>query len=140
MAALEAVPDERLGWSPGEASRTPLELAAHVALTVGHMLGNLQGATFAVPTMSEADIFHRDQERALPTTGEILEKFDENTAAYFAWLDGLVIDDLGKEVVMPFGMGVVPISTALSFMAKHIDWHHAQLQYLQTVYGDRNWI
>jgi hypothetical protein len=140
IAALKALPADRLNWSPSETARSPLALAAHVALSVGHMLGNLRGETFGAPTTTEADIFHRKQESAITSIEEALKLLETNARFYFAWLDGLTPDDLRNSVGMPFGIGPVEISEAISFMPKHIDWHHAQLQYLQTIYGDRTWI
>ena len=139
LGTLAAVPFDRVHWVPAATARSAIQLAAHTALSVGHMLGNLKGDTFAVPRMDQADGFHREQELALMTIEEINAVFEANTEAYFSWLDALEIDDLRKNVLLPFDLGSVTLPEAIGFMAKHIDWHHAQLQYLQTIYGDRNW-
>ena len=140
ISAINSMAEDRLAWSPSETARTPLAMVAHVALSIGHLHGNLRGETFSVPTMADADVYHLDQENAIGSISEALGLLEANTREYFAWLDGLTFEDLRKVVAMPFGMPSLEISAALPFMAKHIDWHHAQLQYLQTIYGDRTWI
>jgi len=140
MRAYDAFPQDRLEWAPSETARSALEIAAHIALAVGHMLGNLKGDTFSLTTMSEADEYFRDAEKRLKSSREVLALFERNSKRYFDWLDSLTYEDLQRKVALPFDLGEVDMPAAISFMPMHIDWHAAQLHYLQTIYGDRKWI
>ena len=64
---------------------------------------------------------------------------EKNADAFVAWLDALMPERLGDLVETPFGMGKVPISVGITFPALHTTWHQAQIEYVQTVYGDLDW-
>ena len=78
IRALDKTPPERLKWSPSDTARSPLEIAAHAALAVGSMLGNLTGDTFAIPTTAEADVFFREAEKALDSRDKVAECLEFN--------------------------------------------------------------
>jgi hypothetical protein len=140
MRVIERFPAERLTWSPSETARSALEIAAHVALAVGAMLGNLKGDTFSSPSTLEADVYFREAESRFTSLSDVISLLKRNTKSYFEWLDSLSFEDLGGKVTMPFGMGDVDTAEAISFMPMHVNWHTAQLHYLQTIYGDRVWV
>jgi hypothetical protein len=137
IRAIETTPEDRLRWSPSETARSPLEVAAHAAIAVGSMLGNLKGDTFAIPTTDEADLWFREEERQCETPSQVVELLERNSRDYFEWLDALSQEVLESDIALPFGMGRAPMPAAISFMPLHIHWHAAQIQYIQTIYGDR---
>ena len=139
LHALSNTPDERLDWSPSPMARSPLHLVAHAAESLGHIRGNLEGRTFAVPTTAEADRGFRENEARFATRESVLGALHEQSDALVAFLDGLDPDRLGEAVASPFGMGPAPMELAITFPALHTRWHHAQLDYLQTIYGDHEW-
>jgi len=137
--ALETTPDERINWSPSSTARTPIQLVAHVAWAVKSMLGNLTGDTYPVPTTQEANQQQREWEKQFSTRDEVLKLLDQNSSEYLAWLEDLTQEQLDSQVEMPFGMGAVPMEFAISFMPLHVHVHAAQLDYVQTIYGDQDW-
>ena len=139
VRALETTPDDRLNWSPSSTSRTPLQLAAHCALSVHHMLGNMDGRTYAVPETAEADRSHRRDETQFTTREQVLDLLEDNSAKYFAWLDGLTPEKLHGPMTLPFNFGTIPVSAGIPFMALHMMTHVAQIEYIQTIYGDHDW-
>lgn len=139
LRALSNTPDERLNWSPSPTARSPLHQVAHAAQSIANIHGFLDGRTFDVPTPEEADRGFREWEGAFTRRDEVVNLLETNAAAFVAWLDGLDPERCGSLVTTPFGMGSVPIEIAISFPALHTRWHHAQLDYIQTVYGDVDW-
>lgn len=137
--SLETTCDERLNWSPSVTSRTPLAVFAHAADSVKHIHGTLDGRTFPVPTTAEAERGFREFERAFTTREQVLSLLEENGAAYLAWLDTLTSERLASHVTMPYNLGKVPMTIALTFVGMHTRWHAAQIDYIQTVYGDHDW-
>lgn len=139
VKTLETTPDDRLNWSPSPTSRTPIQIAAHGAAAVGNMLGNMDGRTFAVPTTAEADRGFREWEQQFTDRDQVIELLDKNTAEYFAWLDGLTEERMAQPMVLPFGFGSMPVLAGIPFMALHLMTHVAQMEYIQTIYGDHDW-
>jgi hypothetical protein len=137
--ALRTTKEDRLNWSPSPTARTPLQIGAHVAFAVGYMLGNAQGNTFAIPTPAEADKFFRQEELRLDTLENVLDELERNSKAYKAWLGTLSPEDADRVVDIPFGMGQFSVGAAIGFMPLHVMTHTAQIQYIQTIYGDHDW-
>ena len=137
--ALETTPDDRVNWSPSATSRTPIQLVAHAASALEHIREMLNGHTFAIPTTAEADKFFRESEQQFRTREQVLLLLEENSTAYLQFLDTLTPEALGTSVEMPFGLGKAPMSAALSAAIDHTKWHASQIDYIQTIYGDRVW-
>lgn len=137
--ALATTPDDRINWSPAPTARTPIQLVAHAAWSLGSMHEMLQGRTYAVPTTEQADKEFREWEGHFSTREKVLSLLEKNSAEFLSWLESLDPKELQTVITFPFGMGEAPMSVALPFMAVHVNWHAAQLAYLQTIYGDRDW-
>ena len=136
---MESTPDDRLTWSPSPTARTPLHIVAHSAGSVQRIQEMFDGRPFPVPTMAEAQIYFRDEERQYTTREQVVSLLDKNSDAYVAWLDGLAPERLTSMIEAPFGLGQVPLAVALSFQALHMNGHNGQLEYIQTIYGDEVW-
>ena len=136
---LSRTPDDRLKWSPSPNSRTPLALVVHAAYAIGSVHRMLVGNPFSIPTTAEADRSFREFERDFTTREQALDLLEENGTAYVEWLNALSSSRLDDMVTLPFGLGAAPLSAALSFVPDHTRWHCAQLEYVQTAYGDHDW-
>lgn len=139
LAFFANVPDDRLNWSPAATARTPVELVAHTACAVEKMNDMLDGRTFAEPNSATADVYFRGMESEFKSREEVTALLNKNSEAFLKWLDAMPAERLDEEVTLPFGMGKAPLSFVLPFMAEHVRWHAAQMEYLQTAYGDRDW-
>jgi uncharacterized damage-inducible protein DinB len=122
--ALEAVPDDKLTWSPHEKSFTLGHLASHIANLVewGVMILNTDSLDLSEPF----------PERPEPTsTAQILAEFDEKSAAWMAAMDqaddetmtGIWELRMGDEVLTAFPRA----ANLRSFVASHMIHHRAQL-------------
>lgn len=137
--ALATTPENLLTWSPSKTSRSPLQVAAHIAIGGRDMLGNLTGNTFAIQTTEEAEKFHRERDSKVETLAECNELLDALVTDYSKWLDGLTESSLNEMMKLPFGMGEIPVGLGITFMPFHVHWHTAQINYIQTIYGDHDW-
>lgn len=137
--ALATTPENLLTWSPSKTARSALQVGAHIAIGGRDMLGNLTGDTFPIDTTEEAEKFHRERDSKVETLAECNELLDALTADYFKWLDGLTEESLSLLMKLPFGMGEIPVGMGITFMPVHVNWHTAQINYIQTIYGDHDW-
>lgn len=138
LHALANTPDERVNWSPAPTARTPIHLVVHAAEAIGAIHAALDGTPFPYRTTEAADRFFREVEAGVATREEALALFEAKAEAYVAWLEALDPARLDTSATMPFG-GAVPMAFALTIPALHTRYHVAQLDYLQTAYGDRDW-
>ncbi len=136
--ALATTPDDRLGWSPSPAARTPLQLVGHAASAIPGIQGMLTGKSFPFAGLAEFDAFMRADEQKYTDREQVLTLLDQTHGEYLAWLDTLTPEQLGAMVQTPFGPPV-PMVVAITFPAYHLNNHIAQMDYIQTIYGDHDW-
>ncbi len=139
MGLLMETPDDKLNWSPSPTARTPLAIVAHAAMSLHHITEMLKGRPFGVPTTAIADKGFREWEHELTTRAEVRSLFEKNAAEYVAWLETLSEERLNDPITYPFGLGQGVVLNGLSFPARHTEAHIAQLEYVQTIYGDQDW-
>jgi DinB superfamily len=136
---LEKTADDRLLWSPAPTARTPLAQVAHVATSIHHIHTTMMGTRFATPTMEEADAEFLALELGITRREDALGMLDRNSQAYIDWLDQLSEERLSDMVPLPFDLGEAPLGFMLIMPAWHTNDHAAQMDYIQTCYGDRSW-
>ena len=134
---LATTPDDKVNWSPAPTARTPVQLVAHAALSIAGMQGWFAGTPFRWASMAEADAEWRQEEKAFTSPQQALDLLEKNSAAYLAWLDSLTPELLAS--TLHTAMGDFPLAYAITFTADHLRGHAAQLDYLQTVWGDLDW-
>lgn len=138
-AAFANIPDERLNWSPSPTSRTPIQIVAHCAAATNFIREQMDGTPFPLKNTEEADSFFREWERQFHTRAQALELLDEASAKHLAWLEGLTEERLQFMAELPFGLGSAPVEAWLDIAANHTRSHVPQLEYIQTIYGDKDW-
>ena len=136
---LKNTPDDRLLWSPAPTARTPLAQVHHAATSIHHIHTAMMGTRFATPTTEEADIEFLALEQGVTTREEVLALLDKNSQAFIDWLDQLPVERLSDMVPLPFDLGEAPLEFMLGVPAWHTNDHAAQMDYIQTCYGDRSW-
>ena len=139
VRALKNTPDERLHWSPAPTARTPLALVGHSAVALGHIKNMLDGTPCWAGTTAEADAIFMEEEKSFKTREEALDLLNKNFQAYVDLLNGLTPEDMDKLVTLPFGLGQAPLHATMGAGIWHTQSHTAQLEYIQTAYGDRAW-
>lgn len=132
---LETTPDDRINWSPSESARTPIDVVAHCAMSINGIQGWLEGKPFPYKDLPDLDRHSREEEAKFTSRDAVLNVLEENGKNYTNWMCGLSEEQLGGQ--FETGFGVFPMSDAITFVADHLRGHAAQLEYIQTIYGDR---
>lgn len=134
---LTFVPDEKLSWSPSSTSRSAIGLAAHCGLTsrafVDLMVGRMPDP------MPSLEVFFRDlvsAEKAIDSREAANALIDDSTEELISAIKSLSDEQIASSPETPFGP--IPMTYLLGLFSSHIDGHIAQLEYLQTVWGDFN--
>ncbi len=137
VRALATTPDDKINWSPGTCARTPIQLVAHSAMGIAGIQGMLVGKPFPYADVVAADAAWRAAEKEFTTREQVLGLLEQNSAEYLVWLDTLTSEQVASTLQLPFG--TFPMAAAITFAADHLRNHAAQIDYLQTVYGDQDW-
>lgn len=139
LGLLKETPDDRLSWSPSSTSRTPLAIVTHSAISIHHITEMLKGRPFEVSTTAVADKGFREEEQAFSCRDGVVSLFEKNAAGFIAWIDTLTEESLDDPITFPFGLGTGTVRYGMFAPARHTEAHIAQLEYIQTIYGDQNW-
>lgn len=137
VRALATTPDDKINWSPGSCARTPLQQVAHSAMSIGGIQSMLVGKPFPYASPAEADTAWRAAEKEFTTRAQVLGLLEQSSADYLTWLDSLTAEQISSTLQTPFG--AFPMAAAITFPADHLRNHAAQIDYIQTVYGDQDW-
>lgn len=138
-SAFANIPDERLNWSPSSTARTPIQIVAHAAEAVKFINEQLDGIPFQHKSTAEADAAFREWEGQFNSREQVIGLLEEISTRYLAWLDNLTPKRLESEVDLPFNLGTMSIASWLTAAPDHTRFHAAQLEYIQTIYSDRDW-
>ena len=136
VKAIDTTAEDRLCWSPSPTARTPLEVAAHCAIMLPLMMAWLQGKPHPFGDMEAMDTKARQDEAAFTTREQVMSALDTHCAAYTNWLESLTPEQL--ETPVGFGEMSFPLTDAITFAADHFRGHASQIDYIQTIYGDRD--
>jgi hypothetical protein len=130
---LKALPDDKLNAGCGESGRAPLHIAAECGLVNQRVAGYLRGEELPRPSPEEREALlcsFDTREKALAfleegtqTLLKALEELDENT-----------LGDVDEKFFE--GMPMSRFSVA-QLPAVHMMYHDGQLNYIQTLYGDK---
>ena len=137
LVALDTTPDDKLNWSPSASARTPVELVAHAASAVALIQGTISGAPWPYTSLTEADAAFRAADKPFKTRERATDHLAETSDKFIAWLDSLTPEQVGSTVQTIFGS--FPMSVAITLAADHMRGHTAQIEYIQTIWGDYDW-
>jgi hypothetical protein len=137
IRALATTPDDKINWSPSPTSRTPVQLVAHAAIGVDLTRGLLEAKPFPYESAAAFDVASRRLEKEYTTREQALGILEHISAEYLAWLDTLTPAQLASTVETAFGP--IKMTPGITLGADHLRNHAAQIEYLQTVWGDTDW-
>lgn len=135
--ALETTPDDKINWSPLSTARTPCQLMAHAAMGTVLVQGMLEAKPFPYGSAAEYDAGSRKAEKEFATRAQALGLLEQTSAEYLAWLDTLTPAQFASTVDTFFGP--FEVAVAITYPADHLRNHAAQMDYLQTAWGDTDW-
>jgi hypothetical protein len=139
IRALNNVPQDKVDWSPAPSARSAIHIVAHSANSLGHISLTLLGTPYPAPTMAQADQEFLEAEKSVTTREAALELLEANFQKYVDVMQSLKSEDPNKMIPLPFGLGAAPLHFMVGMGALHTRTHTAQIEYLQTIYGDRTW-
>ncbi len=99
----------------------------------------LQGTPYPAKTTADADAEFLVMEQEITSREQAIDLLEGKFEKYVTVLNKIGPEQLETLIEAPFGLGKVPMRTAIGVGTGHTQSHTAQLDYLQTIYGDRNW-
>ena len=139
LQLMRETPDDRLDWKPSPSARSIVEIVAHSANSLGNILLQLQGIPFTTPTSAEANVQFLAHDAKFSDREEAEAYLEQKFADYVAFLATLNPEDLDEMRTLPFGLGQAPLGYFMTMGNLHTIGHIAQIEYIQTIYGDHDW-
>jgi hypothetical protein len=127
------VPDDKLNWSPSPTARTPMQILSHTAVIAQSLVSMLNGIgsdaslETVLASLKKAESELTDREQAIMVLKDGVSKALEAMKA-------LKPEQLSTIVNHPFMNA--PIATWMNLYWRHLDMHTAQIEYLQSCWGD----
>lgn len=134
LKTLGEVPDDKLNWQPSPTSKSALRIAAHAAVSLKFLSGVVRGEAHFPASMAEAEAAGGDAEAAITSREALAAALADSTADAVAAIGALSPEQLQEDVVTPFM--TAPLAFFVNLLGRHTDNHAAQIDYLQTVWGD----
>jgi len=137
LTTFAAVPDDKLNWKPSPTAKSAIQLAAHAANSNFSLSRMIRRDPAPVGSMEELHEAMAKAEAAITTREQLIETLEKSTAEVIAALSTL--DDESIVAIVPSPFFTAPMSFWMNLPARHIDNHAAQIDYLQTIWGDQEW-
>lgn len=134
LNTLSFVPDDRLAFRPSESSRTAWDLAAHVVFG-NFLMGDMYGVPFAADDPERARQARLAENPDPSCRAELADLIQRTSDRVLAAIEALNSEGLDEVVETFFGVAL-PRRALLLIPARHLDTHAAQIDYLQTIWGD----
>lgn len=135
LATYAAVPEEKLTWSPGGPARDATWMVAHTGLANQAFSIMLRGEMPPMPEdPDEIGEAIRNTGKGMTSRSEAEGLVREHTDAVLSSLDEMTDERLDSTLQTPFGP--MPMRFWLEVPYRHMYSHKAQLDYMQTIWGD----
>lgn len=129
------VPDDKLQWSPSKSARSALSILAHCIMGNRMFAKVLRGEPLpALSTPEQRDAMSRQFEATITQRAEAVRQLEASTADVVAALGTMTAERFATSPNSPFGS--FPMPFWMNLPALHQDGHAAQIDYLQTIWGD----
>jgi uncharacterized damage-inducible protein DinB len=134
LNTLEHVPDDKLNWKPSDTANSAIRIAAHAGLSNHHFATMIRGESF--PDIPKEKLFEQieAQEAAVTTRAQVVAIIEEKATEAIAALKALTPEQIASEV--PTIFGPMSMGFIMTLVGRHMDDHAAQIDYLQTIWGD----
>jgi hypothetical protein len=135
LRTFSFVPDDKLTWSPSGTCRSALAIVAHCGILNGIFAATLRGETIPVPpSPAEAIAYVKGLEAKVTTREAAIAMIEDSHAQVMKALDGIQASQLETSPMSPFGP--LPFAFWMQLPTIHTNAHSAQIDYLQTIWGD----
>ena len=135
LRTVSTVPDDKMNWKPLDNGRTVLDLLGDAAQTAGM---TAQMALTHGEVKPSYEMFQQLRaERQNWTREDAMRELDESTQKLYAAIGQMSDEELGKMVTAEVGGGMtLPLSAWMMMAHRTFISRFAQINYIQTLYGD----
>ena len=135
--AVRKVPADKIEWSPLENGRTVLDQAQEYAQSATWGVSVIRAGKFDwTPEMFAKALTDRQSWKSIDDCERVCR---ENTAALIQLIEDTPDGDLTKTITIPFGPNHDwPIADILHLHTWNLHYHTGQVNYVQTLYGDKS--
>jgi hypothetical protein len=130
---LSFVPADKLTWKPTPTAKSALEIAAHCAGYSGPFASIISAGKF--PPIEEFRGKVQSAIESITTLEQAETMLRKGIADTIAALDTVKPEQVGASIEAP-ALGRTPFKFFLTLPAMHLENHDAQIDYLQTCWGD----
>ncbi|MDH7571159.1 MAG: DinB family protein [Armatimonadota bacterium] len=123
LKTFAAVPDDKLSWSPAPTAKSALQIAAHAAAVNRGLAALIAGKPYPA-----------SPQEAPTTRAAAVKALEESAAEVQAALEGVRPDEVDTVIEAPWMKA--PRVVFMNLVATHLQSHAAQIDYLQTIWGD----
>jgi hypothetical protein len=137
LRVFSFVPDDKLTWTPTPTAKSALRIAAHTALYAARFARMIQdGKLPGSDNLTERKAQQNAEEVAITSRAEVESIFRKGTEEVIAALDSLTPEVIGATLESGFGWSM-PMTDLMQMPSLHANSHTAQIDYLQTCWGDQ---
>lgn len=135
LKTFDAVSDDKYGYSPAEGANTPIQIGAHIAVANHGFAGMIEeGDDDQMPEMDVVLKMMAIEEAKIDTAEKVVAAVEESHARLMTAINGLSAERFGATIPSPFGD--MAIAELIFYPGTHYHSHAAQVDYVQTCYGD----
>ncbi len=134
LSTFQAVPDDKLNYSPSATAKTPLRLAAHLSVANSAFAGLLRGEPAPDIPLPEMIQWMDQQERQITTRDEAVQALETSKTEVCSAIANLTPEAIASTIKTPFGE--MPATFLMQLCGLHPACHASQIDYIQTIYGD----
>ena len=134
LKSLSFVPDDKLTWAPSSTAKSALGIGAHCVGASLFFAGALRGDPAPVQTFEELFAAMEAAEAKFTTRDQVVSGLEDSTKVLLGVIDSLSPARLQETITYPFFS--FPVVNVLQYASGHMQGHAAQIDYLQTVWGD----
>ena len=141
VGILNRIPDDKINWRPSESARCALEIGAHIA--VGNVwfqellseVNNL-AKNCTQDKVAKSKRFH-EEESKYKTRESVINFINSSSEPLIKILSNFSDNDIQSKSVVMFGKER-PLSQFIYFPEGHVNGHISQLEYLETIWGNKD--
>ncbi|HET6384875.1 MAG TPA: DinB family protein [Armatimonadota bacterium] len=134
LRTLSFVPIDKLTWSPAPTARSAVQIAAHCAGYSGGFASIIRAGKFP-PSVEEFRNPIQSAINSISTLEQAETMLRKGIADTAAALDTVKPEQIGAMIESP--QGQTPFTFFMTVPALHLNGHAAQIDYLQTCWGDQ---
>ncbi len=137
LKTFSFVPDDKLTWTPAPTAKSAIRIAAHTSLYAGRFARMIEERKLpASDNLTEWLAQRNAEEAAITIRTEIESIFRKGTEEVIAALDSLTPEAIGTSLDSGLGWSI-PMTFLMNLPGLHAMSHAAQIDYLQTCWGDQ---